>query len=429
MKSSALPPSRLLLRLALTREDCKLPNSARRRIAGEGGLPETLPESAWQHLESLRNRFAGELAYADSCLAEDPPRFRIQMLLANSSELRRVAILQRFIEKAYSFRLAHPGEGLRIADDLIAWTARDRSPIVAVLRGRALMERGNFLRILGDPEGAYEAFAQAAPELEANGTGDPLEAARYQELLGTLERDCGNFEAAGRLLKKALAKVRRWGDPYSLQRILMATALNALYRDRFDEADTYLEESLRTQEPDSLFMRFAAINKVLVQYFGGKPYRAYKTLLRMQGSLGPSWLRGFPVANQMSVLWTEGQILNTIGLHDQAVGRLKKAREFYIQAAQGSKVGHISIEIALSHAAQERYADVRRELSFALQFCSERSPLDRYAKEALLLLQGTLEHQDRLEAEQIRSVDYRLDLLHRVPLKLRERQPFASLQV
>jgi len=139
MKSSGLPPSRLLLRLALTRGDCKLPNLARRRIAEEGGAPETLPESAWRHLENLKNRFAVELAYADSCLAEDPPRFRIQMLLANSSELRRVAILQRFLEKAYSFRLAHPGEGLRIADDLIAWTARDPSPVVAVLRRRTLM--------------------------------------------------------------------------------------------------------------------------------------------------------------------------------------------------------------------------------------------------------------------------------------------------
>jgi tetratricopeptide (TPR) repeat protein len=428
MKSSGLPPSRLLFRLALALEGSKFPVSGR-RVAGEGELPENLPESSWQHLENLGNRFAAELAFADSCLAEDPPRFRIKILLANSSELRRVAILQRFVERAYSFRLSHPGEGLRITDDIIAWTARDRSPVVGVLRSRALMERGNFLRILGDSQGAHETLAQVASELEANGPGDPLEAARYQEVLGTLERDCGNFNAAARLLKKALAKVRRWGEPYSLQRILIAAALNDLYRDRFDEADTYLEESLRVQEPDSLFMRFAAINKVLVQYFGGRPFRAYKTLLRVQDSLGPSWLRGFPVANQMSVLWTEGQILNTIGLHDQAVGRLKKAREFYIQAAQGSEVGHISVEIALSHAARGQHADVRRELSFALQFSSERTALDRYAKTALLLLQGTLEHQGRLEAEQLRSVDHRLHLLHRVPLKSWDQPPFIGLQL
>lgn len=428
MKSSGLPPSHLLFRLALALEGSKFSVSGR-RVAGEGKLPESLPESSWQHLENLGNRFAAELAFADSCLAEDPPRFRIKMLLANSSELRRVAILKRFVERAYSFRLSHPGEGLRITEDIIAWTARDRSPVVGVLRSRALMERGNFLRILGDSQGAHETLAQVASELEANGPGDPLEAARYQELLGTLERDCGNFNTAARLLKKALAKVRRWGDPYSLQRILIAAALNDLYRDRFDEADTYLEESLRVQEPDSLFMRFAAINKVLVQYFRGGPFRAYKTLLRVQDSLGPSWLRGFPVANQMSVLWTEGQILNTIGLHDQAVGRLKKAREFYIQAAQGSEVGHISVEIALSHAAQEQHADVRRELSFALQFCSERTALDRYAKTALLLLQGTLEHQGRLEAEQIRSVDHRLHLLHRAPLKSWDQPPFMGLQL
>jgi tetratricopeptide (TPR) repeat protein len=428
MKSSGPPPSRLLLRLVLSLEDCNLPTSAWRRTAADGGagLPERLSESAWQYLESLRVRFEAELAFADSCLADDPPRSRVQMLLDNSSELRRVAILQRFIQRAYSFRLHHPREGLEISDDLIAWTRQDRSPLVATLRGRAFMERGNFLRILGDPRGAHEALAQAASELEANGTGDPLEVARYQELLGTLERDCGNFEAAARLLRNALTKVRLWGNPHFLQRVLVATALNDLYRDEFEEAQALLDESLRVAPPDSLFMRYAVINKVLAHYFAGESPKAYKTLLRVQGSMGQSWLRGFPQANQMSVLWTEGQILNTLHQHDEAVDRLKQAREFYIQAAQGSKVGQISIELALSHAVRDNYADVRRELALGLQFCSERTALDRQAKEALLLLQGTLEHQDRLDAEQIRSLDHRLDVLHRAPLKAWD-QPFEGL--
>ena len=431
MKRSGPPPSRLLLRLALALEDCKLPRAARRRTAAAGGAPlkESLPESAWQRSEALRTHFEAELAFADSWLADDPPRSRIQILLVNSSELRRVAILQRFIERAYSFRLDHPKEGLQISDDLIAWTKHDRSPLAAVIRSRALMERGNFLRILGDSKEAHEALAQAASELETNGTGDPLEVARYQELLGTLERDCGNFDTAARLLQQALAKVRRWGDPHSLQRVLLATAVNDLYRNRLEEADAFLEESLRITEPDSLFLRYAVINKVMVHYFGGKPHKAYKTLLRVQDSLGPSWLRGFPQGNQMSVLWTEAQILNSLRLNDEAVGRLKQAREFYIQAAQGSKVGHISIELALSYAAWERFADVRRELAFGLLFCSERSVLDRYTREALLLLQGTLDHQGRLEAEQIRSINHRLDHLHQAPLQAWSERPFADLQL
>jgi tetratricopeptide (TPR) repeat protein len=241
---------------------------------------------------------------------------------------------------------------------------------------------------LGDREGAFQSLAQAF-ELQANGTGDPLEAARYQELLGTLERDCGNFEAAARLLKKALAKTRRWGDPYTLQRVLLATAVNELYRDRFEAAERYLDESLKVKQPDNLFMSYAAVNTILVRYFSGNPHRAYKSLLRVQDGMGQSWLQELPQAKQMSVLWTEGQILNSLRLNDDAVVRLKRAREFFIQAAQGSRVGQISIEIALGYAARQRHADVRRELALGLQFCSERSALDRHAKEALLLLSAS----------------------------------------
>src|SRR6185295_6671308 len=165
MKSSGPPP--LLLRLALALEGFRVPGKARRRTAAGGSAspPGNLPESAWQRLESLRTRFEDELAFAGSYLEDDPPRSRIQMLLANSSELRRMAILQRFIDRAYSCRLHHPKEGLRISDDLIAWTQRDRSALGAVMRCRAFMERGNFLRILGDPTGAHESLAQAASEL------------------------------------------------------------------------------------------------------------------------------------------------------------------------------------------------------------------------------------------------------------------------
>jgi tetratricopeptide (TPR) repeat protein len=430
MKSSGPPPSRLLLRLALALEGYESLFPARWRTASGGGagLPESLPEPVWKRLKSLTTRFQAELAFADARLDDDPPRSRIRMLLANSSEMRRVAILLRFTERAYSLRLHRPKEGLRISDDLIAWTECPSSALVAALRGRAFMERGNFLRILGDREGAFQSLAQAF-ELQANGTGDPLEAARYQELLGTLERDCGNFEAAARLLKKALAKTRRWGDPYTLQRVLLATAVNELYRDRFEAAERYLDESLKVKQPDNLFMSYAAVNTILVRYFSGNPHRAYKSLLRVQDGMGQSWLQEFPQAKQMSVLWTEGQILNSLSLNDDAVVRLKRAREFFIQAAQGSRVGQISIEIALGYAARQRHADVRRELALGLQFCSERSALDRHAKEALLLLQRALEHQGRLDVEQIRRIEYRLELLHRAPLKTWGRLPFEGVQI
>jgi len=351
------------------------------------------------------------------------------MLLVNSSQLRKVAILQRFFERAYSFRLQYPKEGLQISDDLIAWTKADPSPLVAVLRGRALMERGNFLRILGEPAGARAALAEALRELEAEGTGDPLELARYQELLGTLERDCGHHKAAVDLLRKALAKVRRWGDNYTLQRVLIATGLTELYNNNFEQADNLLGEGLRCEEPDSLFLRYAAINRVMGYFFSGDPHKAYQVFLRVRSCLGASWLQGFPEASQVSVVWREGQILNALHVDDDAIGLLRKAREGFIRLARGHEVCHISIELALNYAARQLFDEVRRELAFALPFCSPRRALDKYAREAVLLLLGALQHQGRLEADQVRAVARRLDCIDRAPFQALSRPPFADLQL
>jgi hypothetical protein len=428
MKDLSRAQSSLLLRLALAVAESKPPLPSKpAKSERTSEQPEALSEAAWKRLEGLRTRFESELGFADTWLADDPPSSRVEMLLANSSELRKLAILQRFIERAYSFRLDQPREGLQVADNVIAWTKADPSSLLSVIRGRAWMERGNFLRILGDPEGAYAALAQAARELDASGTSDPLELARYQELLGTLERDCGNYEAADGLLRKALAKVRKWGDNYSLQRILIATALTDLYSNRFEEADALLDESLRAAEPDSLLLRFAAVNKILVLYFRGAPHKAYQALLRVQSRLGPSWLHGFPEAKQMSVLWSEGQILNVLGIDDQAVRALRKAREFFIRSNRGYEVCRISIELALSYVAQRRLDDVRRELAFGLAFCSERRLLDQQAMEGALLLQAALEHRGRLEADQVRAVAHQLDCLHRAPLRAPGQRPFPSV--
>ena len=442
-RSSTPQSSRLLLRLALAVADCKYPDpQGSRRVQTKGAeerseekgrdaeeQSDALPEGAWERLENLRFRFGSELSFADSCLADDPPSSRIELLLANSSELRKVAVLQRFLERAYSLRLQSPGDGLQISDDIIAWTKNDSSPLVSVIRGRAWMERGNFLRILGDAKGAYASLEEALQELETHGVSDSLELARYQELLGTLERDCGNFTAAADLLKKALAKVRRWGDSYSLQRVLIAASITDVCCNNFEEAQALLDDSLRIDVPDSLLLRYAAVNKILAYYLSGNPQKAYQALLRVRSGLGSAWLQGFSEVNRTTILWSEGQMLSALRIDDEAVGLLSKAREFFVRSSQGSKVCHISVDLALSYVAQQRFGDVRRELAFGLPFCSEESVLDQNAKEALLLLLGALEHQGRLEGEHVRAVNDRLAFLHRAPLQTLHKRPFADLRL
>src|SRR5437764_6679582 len=113
--------SRLLVRLALAADDSTISLSSPRRRGNQtppkpqrdsrwGGSKEVfadearadvIPEAGWKRLESLAARFEAELAYADTCLDDDSSPAKVESLLATSSELRRVAILQRFVETAY----------------------------------------------------------------------------------------------------------------------------------------------------------------------------------------------------------------------------------------------------------------------------------------------------------------------------------------
>jgi tetratricopeptide (TPR) repeat protein len=437
--------SRLLLQLALALEDSrvsipgqhghatppKTPSNSGWVVRNEDLTDEeradVITVAGWERLESLAALFEAELAYADACLDDDPPPSKMEVLLATSSELRRVAILQRFVERAYLLRLNNPRHGLEISTNLLAWTANP-SPLVAIIRCRTLMERGNFLRILGDRDGAYAALNEASREMDLHGIVDPLELARHEELLGTLEAYCGNLERARRLLKKALNKVRRWGDNYTLQRVLISAGLVELNSAHHEQAETLLEEAMTTAEPDTLLLLCSATNRVLGYFDDGNPQLAYQALCGLRTRLGESWLEHLPPGLQMRQIWLEGQIRSALGMDEEAIGLLKKARESYIRADCGYEVCYTSVELALTYAKQRRFTELRHELAFALPFCSEEQEIDRFGKEAVQLLLNSLLRKNRVEIELIRAVALRLNRVHRAPLRKFDQSPMAELR-
>lgn len=439
--------SRLLLRLALAAEDDKNPISppgsrsrktppkpqhdSRWAVPDEAFTDEAwvdvIPEAGWERLESLAARFETELAYADACLDDDPTPAQMGSLLSSSSELRRVAILQRFVDRVYSLRFQNSRQGLEISENLLAWM-ENPTPLIAVVRCRALMERGNLLRISGDREGAYAALAEASREMGVHGIFDPLELARHEELLGTLEAYCGNLESARRLLKKALYRVRRWGDNYTLQRVLISAGLVELNSANHEQAETLLEEAMATAEPDTLLLLCSATNRVLCYFDDGNPQLAYQTLCGLRTRLGESWLEHLPPGFQMRQTWLEGQIRSALGMDEEAIGLLRKARESYIRADCGYEVCYTSVELALIYAKQRRFAALQHELAFALPFCSDEQEIDRIGKEAVQLLLNTLLRQSRLEVELIRAVASRLCWIHGAPLRKFDQSPLAELR-
>jgi hypothetical protein len=425
--------SRLLLRIAQAITDSKIPIPPPRhrhpRRRGKDEEPsEVIPGAGWQRLDSLSAQFEAELAYAESCLEDDPSPSQIEMLLATSYELRRAAILQCIVNRAYSLRLQDPRQGLEISENLLAWT-ENPTRLIAVVRCRALMERGNFLRILGDREGAYRALADASRELDAHEITDPLELARHEELLGTLEAYCGNVESARQLLKEALKKVRKWGDNHTLQRVLTAAALAEINSDNYEQAETLLNEAMATAEPESLLLLCAATNRVLGHFANGNPQLAYQFLCGFRARLGASWFEHIPSAIQMRQIWLEGQVRSGLGMDEEAIGLLKKARKSYIRADCGFEVCYISVDLALTHAKERRFAEVQRELDFALPFCSEEDAINRLGREAVQLLLRALRRQGHLDVELVRAVATHLYVILRTPLRIFAQSPLAELHL
>jgi len=188
-------------------------------------------------------------------------------------------------------------------------------------------------------------------------------------------------------------------------------------------------EAIRTAEPESLLLLCAATNRVLGYFVSGQPQLAYREICRLRARFGDGWLESLPRLLQMRQTWLEGQVRNALGMEEEAIGLLKKARESFIRADRGYEVCYTSIDLALTYATQRRFAEVQHELAFALPFCSDEPTIERFGKEAVQLLLRTLVRQGRLDVELIRAVSSRLYDIGRAPLRVFPHSPLAELRI
>lgn len=342
-------------------------------------------------------------------LGEKPSKSNIAIILANTSYSRKIAILKALLDWALAYRFDDPAEGLKLTEDIVSWTETAKEPLLVDIRGRGHVERANFLRILGEAHRAREAFELAERDLFEDGTGDPLEQAAFYELLGTFERDCGNYEFSAECLEKSLKAVRRYSNGPDVQRVLIAASLSHMYNDEFGRADALLDEAIRVPDPDSSLLNAAAVNRVLVLFYSGQIHRAHQVLTRILAGNGIE-LATMPDRWRARLDWIEGQILRELGYHDEAIRLLRKARDFFMCQGQGFPVAMISVEISLSYSSRQLYAEVLRELTFSLPFCSGQGHMNYHARAALLLLKNTLDEKGIVEASTVRRI---LDQLRR----------------
>jgi hypothetical protein len=191
------------------------------------------------------------------------------------------------------------------------------------------------------------------------------------------------------------------------KRSLLARRLR--WPDRFDLAEALIEEAMRTSELDRLLPLCAATNLVLGYFARGNPQLAFESICRLRANLGETWQEYLPQCLQMRQTWLEGQVRNALGMREEAIGLLRKAREAFIRAGCGYEVCYTSVDLALT-------------------FATQRS-VERFGQEAVQLLLRRLLRQGRLEVDVIRAVASRLCDIGRTPLRIFSQSPLAELQI
>lgn len=144
------------------------------------------------------------------------PQSQVRLLSRNSRRVSRPDVVLELIRRSDAHRFSDPRRMLRLAT--LAHTVaceiqRSLLPpgLVADLRAAALTAQGNAYKVLGDLRSA-ESSLLAAHQAAAQGTGDPLVAARIRWIVAVVRERQGRFADALIALEEAIAEYRTVGD-------------------------------------------------------------------------------------------------------------------------------------------------------------------------------------------------------------------------
>lgn len=201
---------------------------------GDGGDLEIQSGDSYRSaLESSRRAYQRHRSALDreravaAKLVEELTRLRPDQrdaALWTSTRYSTWGVFERLVEKSLDVAGHNPVEAeelgllaLRISDGLRA--NEHRRELIEDLRARAWGHIGNARRCRGDLGAAADAFRRAYSHL-LQGTRDPLERALLSELRAAFLRDQGHFEAALRLLQRALVLFQDLGQEHRVGRCL-----------------------------------------------------------------------------------------------------------------------------------------------------------------------------------------------------------------
>lgn len=396
-----------------------------RRLAGESWQlpesPEMQRELATDEAESLQRiterlaaytvKLERDRAAAPGLIAEllEHPEARRQLMLDNSSRYCLWAVADHALDESQRLIAADPERsrelaqiGLEIASRLDPLETGQH--IVRDIQGRAWATLANARRVLSDLHGAEAAFAEAERAL-AEGTGDPLEEARYYSLFSTLRSDQRRFDEALTAIRRAARIYRYLGEDHLLGRTLVMEGTTLGNAGDTSRAIQALERAIPLLDESREPRVGLAARHNLVRYL--RLEGRLQEALELLRQIGPIYRQLGNRLDLVRLRWVEGELARDLNRPLLAENAFLEVRNSFIEAGIGFDAALVSMDLALLFLDQGRYGEVQR-LALEMKPIFESRDIHREAIAALLVFCRASE-QRRVTIQLVRDLSRYLE--------------------
>lgn len=340
-----------------------------RRMAKDIGEPQEhhLDSSLDRVLETVKERrkaLARERSEAPRLWSEIEGLTLAQkrLLVANEKRYQTLSFTRLVAERAQSAGFDNPTQAIELAELAIFVSERVDPGEVGVRSAHDLLAHcwstlGNARRIVGDLEGALEALGIASEWL-SEGTGDPLEEARYLDFLADTRRSQRRFQESLALRSRVASLYQRIGDDHLRGRTLVAQAKTLDDMQEPGRSVDTLKVAIPLLDPDRepLVVLAAHHNLALSLNELGRSEEALALVRRAR----PLYRQVGGALNQLRLRWLEGKIERERGRHLAACRALLEVRGGFLERDMGYEAALVTLDLALTHLEAGNHAEVRR---------------------------------------------------------------------
>lgn len=337
------------------------------------------------------------------------PRQSQDLLLRNSSQVRRPEVSERLVAMSHALRHSDPRQMLAVAElaSRVASMVRlppGREPMAADGRAWALLSLANALRVNGKLRAAEAAFQEAEAEL-ASGSGLTALDARYRSLLGSLRAAQQRYPESIALYREAVLLYERGGEGQAAaeEKLKLGRALG--HAGDLESAVRCLVSAIEGLEGGGEDHLPLAGAHNLAHFLGDSGYPSIAVHLLRQ--LSPLYGQRPGDAFGLRLRWLEGRLHAQLGCLEPAARALEAVRLGFTNLGLAYDAALAALELAAIYAHQG-CLDRVQSLAVEMFPVFQSRDLRKEARLALLFFVGAAEAR-RITPAEVRSLAERVE--------------------